>query len=89
MFFVMAIRLNESESQVKNVYIPSHWCLGLNMESIYTNGINKNTDFKIFYSRNRSKLPNFDLPIRTTFSSEDACYIARYRSCKSKSILYV
>lgn len=82
MFFVMAIRL--TEGQVKNVLIPSHWCFGMNMENIFERGINKTTDYKIFYSKKKSTLPNFELPVQQIFSDEDACYIARFKTCKSE-----
>lgn len=78
----MAIRLREG--QVKNVLIPPHWCFGLNMESVYRGGISTNTDFKIFFSKTKSALPNFDLPVSDVFIDADTCYIARFKTCKRK-----
>lgn len=81
MYFVMAIRLEEG--QVKNVLIPSHWCFGFNMESVYRS---TTTDFKIFVSKTKSTIPNIDLPVDNTFTNADACYIARFKACKRKIV---
>lgn len=82
MYFVVALRLKEG--QVKSVLIPMHWCFGLNMELVLKQGISTTRDIKVFYSKKKSTLPNFDLPVQSTFSENDACYVARFKTCRSK-----
>lgn len=82
MYFIVGLRLkNEAK---KNVWIPAHWCMGFNMSSVYNNGIVKTEDLTIFYSKNKKKVPNFSLKLMDEFVTEDACYIARFKSCKGK-----
>lgn len=82
MYFVMALKLNEGHK--KHVSIPMHWCFGINMEMVMRKGMSKTEDLKIFYSKNETRLPNFDLPIQRAFRDEDSCYVARFRTCISK-----
>lgn len=82
MFFVVTLNLKNNSR--RNVCIPMHWCLGIDMQSVYNGGVDKRRNLKIFFSKQKSRIPNFNLPIRDEFVDEDACYIARYRTCESK-----
>lgn len=82
MFFVVTLRLKNN--RLKNVYIPAHWCMGIDMQRVYDGGILRTDDLKVFYSKCKTRLPNFELPIRDEFVEEDACYVARYRKCESE-----
>lgn len=82
MYFVVALQLKNNVQ--KNVWIPSHWCMGFNMESVYNFGVQKNQNLVIFYSRHKNRVPKFDLKISDEFVEEDACYIGRYKKCKGK-----
>lgn len=85
MYFVMTLRLKNS--QRKNVFIPMHWCNGIDMQDVYNGGIQKKKDFVVFYSKCKSRIPDFSLNISDTFKVEDSCYLARYRKCESEYTL--
>lgn len=82
MYFIVALRLKNSV--MKNVCIPAHWCMGFNMSSVYNYGMKKTQNLIVFYSKNKKKVPRFNLNIRDEFVDEDACYIANFRTCKGK-----
>lgn len=82
MFFVVTLRLKGNHR--KNVCIPMHWCMGIDMQMVYNGGVDKTRDLVVFYSKSRSKFPDFELPIQNEFTEQDACYIARYRRCESE-----
>lgn len=82
MYFVVTLRLKANIR--KNVYIPIHWCSGIDMQDVYNGGIEKKKDLVVFYSKCKSRIPDFSLRIRDEFTNDDACYLARYRKCESK-----
>lgn len=77
----MGLKLKDG---VKNVCIPAHWCIGLDMAAVFNGGVSRTSDLTVFYSKKKSTLPNFNLPVRDTFTNEDACYVGRYKGCKRK-----
>lgn len=82
MYFVVILRLKDGLR--KNICVPIHWCMGIDMQDVYNGGIDKCRDLVVFHSKVRSRLPNFTLAIRDEFVAEDACYIGRYKTCESK-----
>lgn len=82
MYFVVTLRLKANCR--KNLVIPVHWCMGIDMQNVYNGGIGKSEDLVVFFSKNKTRLPNFTLPIRDEFVEDDSCYIARYKTCESE-----
>lgn len=82
MYFVVSLRLKDN--QRKNVCVPMHWCLGIDMQNVFNGGIEKKRDLVVFFSKCLTRLPNFDLKVQDEFTHEDACYIANYKTCESK-----
>lgn len=51
-----------------------HW---IQYGSVFIRGLIKTEDLTVFNSKNKKKVPNFNLRISDEFVEEDACYIAR------------
>lgn len=57
------------------------------MKHVFNAGIEKQKDLVVFYSKRRTAIPIFTLPIRDEFVQEDSCYLARYRRCEGSHLL--
>lgn len=86
MFFVVTLKLKNRQN--KNVWIPTHWCRGYSMETVYNIGMRRSEDLVVFYSENQSEPPNFELGIRDEFTNVNACYIGRFRMCKGNDLKF-
>lgn len=61
-----------------NLCIPSAWVFVIDVVRAFNSGVNRNSKKRIFFSKNLSRTPNFLLPLRSVFdSNEDGCYLAK------------
>lgn len=79
MFLVVSLVLEYQENEkVVSLVVSEDRVFDLNECRIRNNGINRNQNFRIFYSANDLMAPNFKLPLRNRFvANEDSCYIGR------------
>lgn len=79
MFAVISLVLDYARNEkIVSLVVKENRIFDLNECRIRNNGVNRNQNYRIFYSPNEFSVTNFDIPLRNHFDpAEDACYIAR------------
>lgn len=69
----------------KNIIIPSHWCKTIDIAEAINEGLNRNKNHVIFYSKELTKEANFELAVDGALDLEnDGCFWAKIVKCFSK-----
>lgn len=62
----------------ENLWIPGKFVYNVNLAHGLNDGVGHNNNRLIFYSSDKTKQPNFLLPIATTLNTDqDACHMAK------------
>lgn len=69
------------KNSLVNIVIPAKWIDGISMHKFANDGCTNSLPFKIFYSANEYKEPNFSLVIKDYYEElvSDGCFVAFLR----------
>lgn len=72
----------------KSLVIRKDWIYGLNEVKTLNNGVNRNQDHVVFYSKNLSVEADFTLPTKNVFDDEDTAFETENALYKAKISRY-